>query len=893
LSLIQSQIAAALEQGGTVVVPSRQREVALRLAHTRLQLAAGLTAWPSPDICTWATWLERSAEQARRGSLRGRRRLGRAEEWLLWREAAVEACEGLDLMSPASLGDALHRSSMLQDAWNVRWAGSAVSEYGVLQRTRAAQARRCRTRGLYSAGDWTAVLAGAPPAPAPLLLAGFPLMGSALQARLRALGASFAEDTNGLEAAAPGPRQVRSGADRSDELRLAAQWCREQLEADPAARLLVVIPQLHEQRAGAIQAFEHALHGGALLAERGDALYALEGGQPLSSYPLVAAALGLLALASGPSGFSQAAALLRSPYLSCGSQVQRAALELLLRERNVHRADFALLLDLARTGVSGPLAGLAAALEIAAPSMQLPWGERHGAGWWARRYVEILEALGWPGTEPLGSPELQQRDRLRELLGEFDRLGEDGEPLPAHEAFELLEGLARRTAFEPESADVPVTLTESLDDPLVSYEGIWVAGLASDTWPAPPRPDPFLPIAAQRELGYPPASPQGQLLAAHRAMAAWERCATEVVYSWPEFDGEVPLEPSHLLVPAPAPKPRTGERPRAPLSPDRLVQAMQRSARREPRPAEQPIAWPRAQHLPRGTRSVELQSLCPFRALAELRLAAHPVVDPVPGLDRRERGQILHHALELVWGQLRGSGALKAQSREAAGLGVLVRTSVARALDTRLSRRVLPLAPALVENEQRRLEALILGLLDQDLARAEVADFTVSQLEQAQEAELGGIPIRVRMDRVDRLEDGRFIILDYKSGRAQPFNPLEERPRQAQLLAYATLAPAPLAGIAAVYLRAGQIRWRGAAADPALLPELGRRRAAAPPWPELLLHWRQVIDTLAREFAAGIASVQPLPGACRNCHLPGLCRIAAEKQPPPESESEGAPDDAV
>ena len=892
MSLIQSQIATALEQGGTVVVPTRQREVALRLAHTRVQLAAGLTAWPSPDLCTWSTWLERCAEQARRGSLQGRRRLGRGEEWLLWREAAVEACEGLELMSPASLGDALHRASMLQEAWKVRWAGAAVSEYGVLQRARMAVARHCRARRLYASGDWATVLEAAPPATAPLLFAGFPLMGGALQARLRALGASVAEDATGLEAAAAGRRQLRSGADRSDELRLAAQWCRQRLEKDPGARLLVVIPQLQEQRAGAIQAFEHALHGGALLGERGDALYALEGGQALSRYPLVAAALGLLALASGPLSFSRVAALLRSPYWSCGSHTQRAALELRLRERNVHRADFALLLDLARQAMPAPLAGLAAAMDMAAAVMNLPRGEGRGAGWWARRYVEILEALGWPGTEPLGSPELQQRDRWRELLGELDRLGADGPLLRAREAFELLEGLAERTAFEPESADVPVTLTASLDDPLVTYEGIWVAGLASDTWPAPPRPDPFLPIAAQRELGYLPASPQGQLLAAQRAMGAWERCAPEVLYSWPEWDGEVPLEPSHLLVPSPLPKSRKEERRRAPLCPDRLVQALQRSARREPRPAEQPIAWPRTQHLPKGTRSVELQSLCPFRALAELRLAADPVVDPVPGLDRRERGQILHHALELVWRELQGSGTLKAQSRTSEGFNPLVRAAVVRALDTRLSRRVLPLAAALVENEQRRLELLILGLLKWDLARAEVADFSISQLEQAREAELGGIPIRVRMDRVDQLEDGRLVILDYKSSRAQPFKPLDERPRQAQLLAYATLAPAPLAGIAAVYLRAGEIQRRGAAADPALLPKLGKTKAPSAPWSELLVHWRKVIDTLAGEFAAGVATVQPLPGACRECHLPGLCRIAAEKQPPPESEPEGEPDDA-
>jgi len=99
--------------------------------------------------------------------------------------------------------------------------------------------------------------------------------------------------------------------------------------------------------------------------------------------------------------------------------------------------------------------------------------------------------------------------------------------------------------------------------------------------------------------------------------------------------------------------------------------------------------------------------------------------------------------------------------------------------------------------------------------------------------------------------------------------------------------------VAAVHLRAGEIRWRGATADPALLPALRPSRAASAPWTELLLHWRKVIERLAGEFAAGVASVQPLPGACRNCHLPGLCRIAAAKQPPAEAEAEGAPNDGA
>ncbi len=55
---------------------------------------------------------------------------------------------------------------------------------------------------------------------------------------------------------------------------------------------------------------------------------------------------------------------------------------------------------------------------------------------------------------------------------------------------------------------------------------------------------------------------------------------------------------------------------------------------------------------------LQLQALCPFKAVAELRLGAVAVPEPVPGLDRFERGQLLHRALELVFAQLKDSREL-------------------------------------------------------------------------------------------------------------------------------------------------------------------------------------------------------------------------------------------
>ena len=849
-------------------MPTRQRAVALRLAHTRSRFLAGARAWGSCDVLPFSTWLERQASQARYGPLRGLRRLGAAEEWLLWREAALEACEGSEVLQPASLADSLRRADALARDWGLQWLGTPTSESAVLARARRYFGRRCETLQAYSASNWPLILRDAAPHRAPLLFAGCGSTGSALRRRLQELGAVY---TTAESAAAVGAMlQPTACATAADELRRAARWCRDELQRDPTARLLVVIPQLAQRRAAAVLAFDHELCGGALLEAGGEPTYAIEGGRSLAEYPQVSVALALLRLCGAALEFRELAALLRSSYIGCGTHAQRAAFELTLRERNVHAADYPRLCELARRQRSVGGEALAVALDAAAPALSVPRGLRASAAGWARRFAELLEAGGWPGPAPLGSDEQQQRDRLRALLGEFALLGASGTQLGHGAAVDLLGAMAQRTSCEAVSGDVPVTLTDDTGDPLVSYQGIWVAGLGAEQWPAPPRPDPFVPIAVQRAAGIPEASPQGQFALAQQAMSAWRRSARALVLSWPESDGDVVLQPSSLVA-----KPRgRGQPPTAPEPlADPLLTAIRGAAGREPRPGDRALAWRAQQALPGGTRALQLQSLCPFRAAAELRLRAVPVSEPVPGLDRFERGQLLHSALHRVWSELRDSRRLRALAADGRQLAALVQGALERALRERLAARAQPLALPLAQNELLRLTRLVGALLQQETQRAGIAEFAVAQLEEPLECELAGTPLRVRMDRLDRLDDGRVVVIDYKSGVAESFQPLADRPRQPQLLAYALLAAGEVAGVAAVHLNADAIRWRGAAAESGLLPALARSRGPTAPWPDLLAHWRKVIDALVRQFVAGETAVDPQAGACRNCHLPALCRI--------------------
>ena len=767
----------------------------------------------------------------------------------------------------------------------MRWQGAPTAESSVLQRAQRLYAERCKTLNVRAVSDWTRSLPLTRELGTPLVFAGCGAMGAALEVRLRELGAAFWPAT--LQSDSTTADLVVACADPADELRHAARWCREQLQRDPRARLLVVDPLLARRRALAIGIFGHELQGRGLLVESGEAPFGVEGGQELSAYATVAAALRLLELGAGAVEFPELAALLRSPYIDCGGSAARAALELALRDRNVTRADSAVLIVLVRS--MHPPAGsqLSGALESIAGIAAGHVHRREGAGWWGRRFAALLEIAGWPGTQPLGSEEQQQCARFRDLLSEFSLVGGGGERFSCGQALELLRALAARTAFDSSTGDLPVTLTASTDDPLAGYDGIWVAGLTAQLWPMPPHPDPFVPLAVQRAMKLPAASPEGRLMVAREAMTAWRRCARQLVYSWPVAEDDVTQQPSSLLgVPMTDLTQTPGYRV-APLA-DGLLAAMHLCAKRERRPADRASPWPAAAPLVGGTRVLQLQASCPFRASAELRLGADPVPDPVPGFDARERGRLLHRALELAWRQLVDSGALLRAAADGSSVDALAQAVAEQAMREALARRVLPAAAALVSNETLRIAARVAALLRDDQRRAQSSGFRPLRLEEWQECALAGKTLRVRMDRLDQLSDGRLVVIDYKSGIAETFRPLDERPGQTQLLVYALLAGEAVAGVAAAYLNADEVRWRGAAAADSTLPLPARVRVPTAPWPELLNHWRRVIERLVGDFAAGEAAVDPLPDACSHCTLAALCRVDVQHLQKPDTEAGSA-----
>jgi ATP-dependent helicase/nuclease subunit B len=891
---LKSDLTDLLQRGGTLIVPTRQRAHAVRLAHSAARLAAGERVWASADVLAVASWLRREAQRVATESspATGPRVLAAAEEWLLWRQSAADITASLPLLNRATLGDSLQRASALAYEYGIEVRpGSPGSEAQMLFRARRAFDERCHALAAASVDGLLSRPAPGDPAPrAGLALRGF----DALPPRLAAMvGVRAVPD----ESVAAVPALLLC-ADQREELERIASWCRERVHGQPDARLLVMLPGAPGARERLATLIRQALDPRSVFdpTPASQALVGIEGGQPLGEVPVIAHALTTLELlAGGELDGARLSAWLRAAHWSSPTAAARARLDLRLRDGKL---------------VSARLRELSGALGLMRADLQLSAREcdaqlmraasalgdgaaRVSARTWSERFRAALKAAGWPAPVAADSPGQQTLLRWHELLEEFGALTLSTAPLGREQAVRLLEALAARSPFRPADEDVTVTISPMLADPVVGYDGIWVAQMHAEVFPQPVAPDPFLPLSAQRAAAVPLASPAGRLAQARTLLGAWRAGSAELVLSAPRRAEDMELVPSPLLSVAPL-------RPGAPTS-LWLPAGLHRENRTEALEDSAGVPWNAATPLPRGTRALDLQNICPFRAYAELRLGSLRPEIPEPGIPALDRGTLLHGALEKLWGRLRDSDTLAAltgmalekliaQSVEGAALALLARaTSSRRRRQAEQGQMDLFAAmPKALARECRRAARLIHDLCQLDRERS---PFRVESTEQPVELALAGASIAMRIDRVDVLAAGGRAVLDYKTGGHVSARWYDDRPTYPQLLAYLTALGEDVAALATVWVNSRTLRFDGVARATGLLPKVKAAHAvagAAPAdaWRQQRAAWRAILERLIRGFLAGDASVDPKPGACRTCHVVNICRIA-EREDNPGSEPEG------
>lgn len=492
--------------------------------------------------------------------------------------------------------------------------------------------------------------------------------------------------------------------------------------------------------------------------------------------------------------------------------------------------------------------------------------------------------------------EFQQLDRLEDsfdqLLGLHEVVGE----VTAAKALSLWQIVLTDMVFQPKTEQSAVQVLGPMEVLGLHFDTVWICGAQSGAFPRAPQLLPFIPGALQRALGLPTACAEALLTQTCRQLSSWQQTHGELLASCYRFADGIEQLPSPLI------SLTTDDEPR----PDTYARWRQ--------PAE--LVWfddtctPVAGDLVPfggGTAVLKNQADCPFRAWVLHRLGPREVSEPVFGLSAIERGSIVHEALEPLWRGLKSRTGLRAldeaalQARVAAAVGEGVRR-VEQALTARgqnLRKRV---GSACLDIEIERLQHQLLEWLGIEAQREQ--DFEVAEQESAHELAIGPLQLKLRPDRVDRLEDGRELVIDYKTGGVSRSGWLGERPREPQLPIYALIDDA-VEGIAfARFKRDGKGKlgfvWVGESlglnpggrAKDDLASQVKSIGVEVSDWASLRAIWSQRLITLAEEYAAGDARVDPQPSACTFCELASVCRIGADQQAVLAEQAEFAGDEA-
>lgn len=871
---------AALAEGALVVTPNRRLARVLQREFDIAQRASGRFAWRTPTIVPYPIWLETLWNGALQADARNHEALllTATQTAQLWR-ATVDA-EDMALLDPHGAATLAAEAWSLVHAWGAggeswrawrrsggdgddaatfaRWAEAYLAQ---LQRAGAQDLAQVPKRltevaGRVVAHSGTTILAG---------FAELTPQQERLCAALVEAGADLRrEDT--LPASAVAPSRALAASSR-DELTAALDWARLHVVQRPAAKIGIVVEDLAARRDQVVALAAEVLCPKALLPGAGPQFvpFEISLGLPLASVPLVVAALDLITLADSRLTAGAAAALLRSPYLPLAEEqwALRAAIERTWLEEG-------------RREVT--LGDAIEALDSVSPALAAQWRDgrsvrRVQSGASPREWVDAwrawLSAAGWPGSRTLDSGEYQAREAWERMLGEFASLGTVTPRLTPMRASDALRALVSETIFQAEGSGAPIQILGVLEGAGLTFDALWVAGLAADRWPAAPAPNPLLPIAWQRERNVPRASAQRELAYAEMLTTRFARAAPEVVFSSAASADDHGLSPSALILGYP-------ERP-LPAAAATWASSIAHSATLEVIDDARAPQLDEGSVVPGGSRIVATQSDCPFQAVVRHRLKAEPWPVRSVGLSRAERGALVHWALARFWSVVPDHAALAALS--VAGLAAQIGAAAGVALAQLEPARWRSVPPLARESESRRLCALLAAWLALERERP---PFAVQEVEAERTLRLGGVAFRLRLDRVDALAAGGLAIIDYKTGRIErPAQWFDERPRASQLGLYtlaqrATNPELPLRAIAYAQLSLDAVAACGLA-DEEAWPGLDRVGSAGPrgDWPALESWWQRHLGALATEIARGHAAVTPResPLPCRNCGLYAVCRI--------------------
>jgi ATP-dependent helicase/nuclease subunit B len=889
----EAEISAWLRSGGWVVAASERAARAAAAAYHRARQAEGLAAWPAPAILDWQTFLRTAWQQ--QSVADDRLLLDPLQEQSIWADIAGSHQQlATQLEAPlyriANLAAEAHkllcsyapqclkpnaRSAWQQDAASFsKW----LAEFDDIRKAgKLLSASRLPLELMAQLDSSPKSFAGTQRPP--LLLTGFDRI-LPIQRRVLDTWGKWQQVPAGERA---GHIHFYAAPDSRSELIACALWCRQQLVDDPQARLLVITQDISLRRGEIERAFQ------SIAVEDGNASPQFEFslGIPLSQTALARGAHLLLRFLSSDLQEHELDWLLSTEQLAADPH-ESIALQIYmrrLRDYGLERPQWKLEAFLSQPPRSLLPTAWTGRMRSAQKRLADHLRANRSHFEWAELVPQVLEAAGWPGWRPLSSEEFQTLRRWQQTLENCASLGFDGRRVSWVKFLSALKRALDATLFSSESHQEPIQISGPTEAGGLTADGIWFMGANEDKWPATANMHPLLPPDVQRAASMPHATAQLDWDLAHAVTLRLIQSAPQVCFSYARQSKDGELRHSPLIAQFAGAPDELPDALNAPPPPAPLADFVEDSVLTPFPPGS----------ISGGASVLTHQSQCPFKAFATSRLAAKGWTPAEAGLTAAQRGQLLHDVLHSIWGSTPPDGIrTRADLEKLENRAAFVARHVARAMQSTLREGVRERMPhRYLELEEQRLNRLVREWLDYESTRLE---FEVLKTEDERTVNIAGLTFDLRLDRLDRLNDGTLLVVDYKTGSVNPKSWESPRPDDVQLPLYAGFALSEdevLGGLVFAQVRSGDICFTGRVGDAhaTLFPEMNgncslvKRSLTA----EMMIDWKREIEMFASAFIAGRAETDPrdFPDTCKRCGLHTLCRIHETRELLVDDDAEG------
>lgn len=883
IRLLTTEIDHALTRGAVLVTPNQRLARACLADYAQLRIDEGLLGWPTPQIVPYNTWLQSLYRDLFATGRVSKFLLSQEQSLAMWREILSQS-ESQAILSPGATAVSIAKAWELENAWLIDqspasmpqtedqlhyegWKKQYLDACSLQESVDVAGLSRYL---LESLGEEDQVL------PSEIVLFGFPEVASGMQRFLNhtgTLGCRVVKATpKTIEASI---RSVVTCTDDEAELQQCARWARQYFEddTDSSATIGIVIPDLHIRRDQVVRVFDAVFFPAAnpIDIEKLGRPYDVSLGLPLSRFAPVDHALMFLEFTFDRLSGGELSRLLLSPYLADASVEHdaRAAYDARLRSDRIRSLGVG---GLRKDGRTPAL--LKHVVEKVGDEIQLG---RATPSVWLDRFVDVLGTLGWPGDIAPDSVDFQAIEAWFQALEDLQGLDEIIGVVSWRSMLMLLNEHIAGLIFQPQTPELPIQILGVLESQGLTFNALRVLGMDNESWPPVTTASPYLPLQWQKLARIPGAANDVDMLRNQQVVRHWLASANEIIFSHSSHRNGNELQCALVL--------SDFDIKHVEVAVDESDSASKLISELISLSGVADYTGPVVSSDVRvggGARLFEDQAYCPFRAFAMHRLGIRELEEPGLGIDARDKGNLFHDTIQFFWRDVKTLLALRTllESDDAFEL------QLNKSIDEAFSNTAIAF-PALRDVEKRRVYRVVQQWL---VMHEKLRDgFTVRELEEEREFVFGPLQLKLKVDRVDELDTGGSIIIDYKTGKYNTTSSWsEERITSPQLPLYAVLQEKPVDAVCFAQVATNQQKFVGMGVQRGVLPGIKAPVAEDESWVQQLVDWRERLELLAEEIHDGIATVTPGKNACARCPLPSLCRIDATVLDNAEENSQGA-----